>query len=151
MPRLSRLADDGVRFEKHHSVFPTVTRVNASSIATGAYPERHGILGNSVFFPRVEPTRFLDTGQRANLERIHDDQDGVLLTATTLGEALQSSGKTMLVVGAGTSGAAFLLNYKVAGGAIIHTEYALPDALHTRVIATLGPPPPEAHPNDQRN
>ena len=74
MPRLSRLADDGVRFAKHHSVFPTVTRVNASSIATGAYPERHGLLGNAVFFPRVDPTTGLDTSNRDHLLRIQESE-----------------------------------------------------------------------------
>jgi len=151
MPNLHALGQRGVVYTNHHAVYPTVTRVNASSIATGAYPERHGILGNTVFFPRVDAARFLDTAQRAELERIQIDQDGVLLTATTMGEALQANGKTMLAVGAGTSGAAFLLNYKVAGGAIIHTEYARPEPLHARVLAELGPPPPQAHPNDQRN
>ena len=151
MPNLYALGQRGVVYTNHHAVFPTVTRVNASSIATGAYPERHGILGNSVFFPRVDAARFLDTAQRAELERIQIDQDGVLLTATTMGETLQANGKTMLAVGAGTSGAAFLLNYKVAGGAIMHTEYALPEQLHARVLAELGPPPPQANPNDQRN
>ena len=151
MPNLFALGQRGVVYTNHHAVYPTVTRVNASSIATGAYPERHGILGNSVFFPRVDATRFLDTAQRAELERIQADQDGVLLTATTLGETLHANGKTMLAVGAGTTGAAFLLNHKLAGGAIIHTEYALPETLHARVLAELGPPPPQANPNDQRN
>lgn len=151
MPNLFALGQRGVVYTNHHAVYPTVTRVNASSIATGAYPERHGILGNSVFFPRVEATRFLDTAQRADLERIQADQDGVLLTATTLSEALQTSGKTMLAVGAGTSGAAFLLNHKLASGAVIHTEYALPETLQARVLIELGPPPPEGHPNDRRN
>jgi len=151
MPNLHALGQRGVVFTHHHAVYPTVTRVNASSMSTGAYPERHGILGNSVFFPRVDATRFLDTAQRADLERIQADQDGVLLTATTLGEVLQANGKTMLAVGAGTTGAAFLLNHRVSGGAIIHTEYALPEQLHARVIAELGPPPPQAHPNDRRN
>src|SRR5688572_6981859 len=77
MPNLHALAQRGVTFTNHHAVYPTVTRVNASSISTGAYPERHGILGNSVFFPRVDANRFLDTGQRADLERIQLDQDGV--------------------------------------------------------------------------
>ena len=45
---------------------PTVTRVNSASITTGAYPESHGLLGNSVFFPKVEARRFLDTADRAN-------------------------------------------------------------------------------------
>src|ERR1700745_2849277 len=55
MPNLLALGQRGIVFANHHSVFPTVTRVNASSISTGAYPERHGLLGNSVFFPIVDP------------------------------------------------------------------------------------------------
>src|SRR5574339_444204 len=66
MPALTALAKRGVVFNRHHSVYPTVTRVNASSISTGAYPETHGLMGNSVFFPRVEPGAFLDTGDRDN-------------------------------------------------------------------------------------
>ena len=151
MPNLHALAQRGVTFTNHHAVYPTVTRVNASSISTGAYPERHGILGNSVFFPRVDANRFLDTGQRSNLERIQQDQDGVLLTAATLGETLRANGKKMLAVGSGTTGAAFLLNYTISGGAIIHTDYALPATLHERVLAELGPPPAEGRPNDARN
>src|SRR5947208_2454315 len=48
MPNLTALAGRGVVFGRHHSVYPTVTRVNASSFSTGAYPERHGLLGNTV-------------------------------------------------------------------------------------------------------
>jgi predicted AlkP superfamily pyrophosphatase or phosphodiesterase len=151
MPALHALGRKGVVFANHHAVYPTVTRVNASSISTGAYPERHGILGNAVYFPRVQPARFLDTGDRGNLEKIQDDQDGVLLTAATLGEVLQASGRKMLAVGAGTSGAAFLLNPRVAGGAVLHTDFGLPEALHGRVLAELGPAPAAAFPNDPRN
>src|SRR5476651_2557345 len=70
MPRLVKLGQRGIVFNAHHSVFPTVTRVNASSIVTGAYPETHGILGNTVYIPAVDPKKGLDTGQRANLEAI---------------------------------------------------------------------------------
>jgi arylsulfatase A-like enzyme len=151
MPNLHALGQRGVVFTDHHAVYPTVTRVNSSSISTGSYPERHGILGNSVFFPRVEPGRFLDTGQRVDLEKIQADQDGVLLTAPTLGEILQQHGRKLLAVGAGTTGSVFLLNHKVSGGAIIHTEYALPAELQSRITAELGPPPAEGRPNDARN
>lgn len=151
MPNLHALAQRGVTFTNHHAVYPTVTRVNASSISTGAYPERHGILGNSVFFPRVDANRFLDTGQRADLERIQQDQDGVLLTTATLGDTLRANGKKMLAVGSGTTGAVFLLNHTVAGGAVLHTDYALPAPLHQRMLAELGPPPAAGHPNDARN
>jgi predicted AlkP superfamily pyrophosphatase or phosphodiesterase len=151
MPNLYALGQRGVVFTNHHSIYPTVTRLNASSISTGAYPERHGILGNAVFFPRVDATRFLDTGNRENLEKIQAAEDGVLLTATTLGEVLQANGRTMLAVGSGTTGATFLLNHKVAGGALLHTEFAIPDALFQRTTAELGPVPPAGHPNDARH
>ena len=62
MPNLHALGERGVVFGNHHAVFPTVTRVNAASISTGAYPETHGLLGNSEYFPAVDESQFLDTG-----------------------------------------------------------------------------------------
>ena len=88
MPNLTALGKRGVVFNRHHSVYPTVTRVNASSISTGAYPETHGLLGNSVFFPNVDPAKFLDTADRDHLLAIAK-AEGRLLTAPTLGESLQ--------------------------------------------------------------
>jgi len=70
MPRLFRLGRRGVVFSAHHSVIPTVTRVNASSFVTGTYPETHGILGNTIYIPSVDAARGLDTGERENLERV---------------------------------------------------------------------------------
>src|SRR5260221_6012233 len=67
MPNLNAFGRRGIVFTSHHSVFPTVTRVNTSSISTGSYPERHGLLGNSVFFPQIDPTRFLDTSDRSQM------------------------------------------------------------------------------------
>ncbi|MCA9442900.1 MAG: alkaline phosphatase family protein, partial [Candidatus Omnitrophica bacterium] len=57
-------------FENHHSVYPTVTRVNASSFVTGCYPAKHGLMENTVYFPKVNPTGGLSTGSRDNLEKI---------------------------------------------------------------------------------
>src|SRR3977135_4241694 len=70
MPRLFRLGQRGIVFTAHHSVFPTVTRVNASSFVTGAYPETHGLMGNNIYVPSVNATRDLDTGERENLEAV---------------------------------------------------------------------------------
>ena len=41
-----------------------------SSISTGAYPETHGLMGNSVFFPQVDPAKFLDTARSEALLKI---------------------------------------------------------------------------------
>jgi len=150
MPRLVRLGQRGVVFTAHHSVFPTVTRVNAASIATGAYPEAHGLLGNTVFVPSANATRGLDTGSRANLEAIAQS-DGRLLTAPSLGEILQRAGRKVLAVGSGTSGAAFLLNHTVGSGAILHHEYTRPPELAAHVLEKLGPPPAHAMPNAAEN
>ena len=151
MPNLHALGEHGVVFTNHHAVYPTVTRVNAASISTGAYPETHGLMGNAVFFPAVDPTRFLSTSERANLLRIEEAEEGRLLTAPTLGERLQGAGLRMLVASAGSSGSSYLLNHRVAGGGIIHYEYALPEALGEAVQERLGPPPPAAMPNRDRN
>src|SRR5260221_12981696 len=87
MPRLTRLGQRGIVFAAHHSVFPTVTRVNVSSMVTGAYPETHGLLGNTIYIPSANATRGLDTGERENLEAV-ERSEGKLLTAPTLGEIL---------------------------------------------------------------
>ena len=150
MPRLVRLGRRGVFFNAHHSVFPTVTRVNAASLATGAYPEAHGLLGNTVFVPTANATRGLDTGSRANLEAIAQ-ADRPLLTAPSLGEILDKAGRKVLAVGSGTSGAAFLLNHTVGSGAILHHEFTLPQQLASHVLDKLGPSPPGAMPNAARN
>src|SRR5256885_12290277 len=70
MPHLFGLGRRGIVFTAHHSVFPTVTRVNASSIVTGAYPETHGLLGNTIYIPHVDAAHGLDTGERENLEAV---------------------------------------------------------------------------------
>src|SRR5689334_18657236 len=100
MPRLYRLGRRGIVFTAHHSVFPTVTRVNASSFVTGAYPEAHGLLGNTIYIPSVSATRVLDTGERENLEAV-ERADGRLLTAPTLSEILQRGGRKLLGVSSG--------------------------------------------------
>lgn len=150
MPRLTALGRRGVVFNAHHSVFPTVTRVNGASFVTGAYPETHGILGNTIYIPAVNPIKGLDTGSRENLEAVQS-QDGKLLTAPSLGEILEQAGKKLLVVSSGSSGSALMLNHTVGSGAIIHTDFTRPRQLAPRVAGRLGPAPPNAIPNAARN
>lgn len=150
MPNLYALGQRGVVFQHHHSVYPTVTRVNASSISTGSYPATHGLMGNSVFFPAVDPRRFLDTSDRETLLKIDASEKGRLLTAPSLGDILQRAGRTLLVVSSGSGGSAHLLNHTLAG-AILHNEFAHPEALYAEMSAALGPNPPEATPNSAQN
>ena len=151
MPNLYDLGQRGVVMNRHHAVYPTVTRVNAASISTGAYPMAHGLMGNAVFFPEVDPGRFLSTSDRSNLLRVTEAVDGALLTAPTLGETLQAVNRRLLVVSSGSSGSAFLLNHTGAGGGILHYDYGLPSSLHEQALELLGDVPEPGAPNDARN
>jgi len=151
MPNLHALGQRGVVGRNHHSVFPTVTRVNAASIATGCYPARHGLMGNSVYFPEIAPDKKFSTGNAAHLQRIEAATGGHLLTAPSLGELLEARGRKLLAVSSGSSGSAFLLNHKVCGDGILNTELVLPASLQPRVLQILGTAPPEAKPNTACN
>jgi len=47
-PHLSRLAAEAEQFANYRTVFPSCTRVVSASLATGCFPARHGLQGNSV-------------------------------------------------------------------------------------------------------
>jgi arylsulfatase A-like enzyme len=149
MPNLHRLAEKGVRFERHHSVFPTVTRVNAASLVTGAYPESHGLLGNTVYSPEVDAGAGLSTSSRENLVRMQA-AEGRLLDAPDLGSLFADAGKRVLAVSSGSPGSAWLLNHHVQGG-LLHTDFSLPPELEPIVAQRLGEVPPDATPNTARN
>ena len=151
MPHLHALGERGVLARQHHSVFPTVTRVNAASIVTGSYPARHGLMGNEVYFPAIAPDKKFNTGSATDLQRIESATGGHLLTAPSLAEVLEQGGRKMLAVSSGSSGSAFLLNHKSSGGGLIHHQLILPATRRTRVVETLGPVPPDASPNTSRN
>ncbi len=151
MPNLHALSREGVVFEKHHAAFPTVTRVNASTIVTGTYPDRHGIVDNSVYFPGVEPDKTLSTGSKGDLEKIEAHTDGKLLTVETLGEVLARQGKKTGVFSSGSSGSAYLLNHKVSNGVVINNGFILPESLSASLLPRMGETPPDASPNRERN
>ncbi len=49
MPNMFRLKSEGVDFTNSHSLYPTITTVNASAIATGHYIGDTGDFGNSIY------------------------------------------------------------------------------------------------------
>ena len=147
MPHVFSLRQSGSYGMDNHSVFPTVTRVNASSYATGSYPGTHGLLGNTVFFPEVHRTQVLNTGDVNELLRIKDATGNELLTAVSLGELLAKAGASLMVFSSGSSGQAFLQNHTVSGGGVIHPEVIFPSDLKEDVIKTIGNAPASAKPN----
>ena len=70
MPNVYLFSKKGIYGKQHHSIFPTVTRVNASSLSTGCYPGSHGLMGNTVYFPKIKETAGLNTGDADELNKI---------------------------------------------------------------------------------
>ncbi|MCE7063873.1 alkaline phosphatase family protein [Dyadobacter sp. CY326] len=140
MPNLYKFKQKASHGKQHHSVFPTVTRVNSSSYATGSYPGTHGLLGNSIYFPKVSPNKAIGTTYE-ELMKVQESEGGKLLTAVSLGEVLDSAGEKMMVFSSGTTGQAFLQNHKVGNGAIINHELILPESFKAQVMSDIGPMP----------
>jgi arylsulfatase A-like enzyme len=137
-PHLAAFGARGVVGGAHHAIVPTVTRVNASALVTGAGPSRHGILDNTIFLPAVDSARVLDTGNGAVMERADSILEHRLLTVPTLPDLLAARGLRMAVASSGSSGSAFLL--AGAGRApLVNTTMVRPRALETVVTQRLGP------------
>jgi predicted AlkP superfamily pyrophosphatase or phosphodiesterase len=151
-PTLWRLRAEGVEFTDGHAVFPTVTRVNAATLATGAQPGTHGIVGNQMYVPGVEPRRAFDTGNHAHLRRLDELSGGRVLSTPTLAERLQARGLRLAGVSSGSTGSGFLLNPRAPAGvgALVNGYFdpgrtaAYPDRVSQAILAKFGPPPAKA-------
>ena len=113
-PNLHGFLAEGSRFAESRSVFPSATRVNATSMATGATPAVHGIVANMFHDPRIFGGRLVHTGEAAHLEAGETAYGGRLVTATTMGDAVAAAGGKVAVVSTGSGGTTRLLNPRVA-------------------------------------
>src|SRR3984957_4369848 len=66
-PNLFRMAREGVRFDRHHSIFPTLTMVNATALATGAPPGVNGLEGNNFY---LSPSPEIPKGEVVSAEGV---------------------------------------------------------------------------------
>jgi predicted AlkP superfamily pyrophosphatase or phosphodiesterase len=148
-PTLFRLRTEGVEFTNSHAVFPTVTRVNAATIATGLQPGTHGIVGNQIYAPAVDPKRAFDTGNFKNLQALDRVSGGRLMMGPTLGERLRAHGLTLAGVSSGSTGSSFLLNPRAPSGVgVLVNGYfdpgetvAYPLEASEAILAKFGPAP----------
>ncbi len=148
-PNLWRLRTEGVDFPNSHSVFPTVTRVNATAIATGTYPGHNGIVGNTLYVRAVDPNHAFGNDDHVNLLRLDAVTGGGMVLAKTLGEILQERGKQLAAVSSGSSGSALLTNPRAPQGVgVLVNGYwepgvriAFPPAVNENVLRRFGAAP----------
>ncbi len=149
MPNLFKLQQEGVKFTNSHASIPTVTRVNSASLASGSYPEAHGIMSNSIYLKEVNPTGSVSTGNYKNLMKVDSVSNGKLLYVKTIGEILQQNNLQYVAISSGSTGSAYLLNHKVyeGVGTLINSQLnngndpAIPYIIGEEIIAQFGNPP----------
>ena len=156
-PHLHRLRKEGVWFENTHAVFPTVTRVNSASLGTGAYPARHGIMGNQIYVPAVDPLRAFNNDNFENLLKLDEASSGRMVTTPGIAELLERGGRKMVVVSSGSTGSALLLAPRAhrGVGTVINGDFspgkkvAYPDAVSDAVLARFGAAPKKGGAKDR--
>src|SRR6185503_14622867 len=114
-PTLHRLRAEGVDFAASHAVVPTVTRVNAATLATGAQPGTSGLL--------LVPTLG---------ERLH--ARGRRLVAVSSG----STGSALLLNPRAVAGVGAVVNGSFDPGKAV----AYPASVSEAILAKIGPAPP---------
>ncbi len=152
-PNLTKLARHGVIFEHHHPVYVSSTEVNGAALATGVYPEKNGVIGNSEFRPQIEPLVKINTAALAAVRKGDAETRGHFLLAPTMAEMLHSHGIATAVAGAKT---VTLLQDRFAGtdnrlGVDIFEGTVLPSGLKAELTNTLGQFPPSALPKKERD
>ncbi len=151
MPNLHAFARGGARLLAHQPVFPTVTRVNATSMVTGSFPGRHGLSGNMSVFPEFDPVRVVNAMEPEFRELLASDVP--VLLAPTLAEVLADHGLEYIATGIGSTGQSFVHHPRgdsLPLGASIHPEYTIPGPLSDEIERRFGPWPAAALPNSAR-
>ena len=105
-PTLWKLAHEGVTFRHHHSVYPTMTYVNGAAMATGAYPNRNGLLANREFRATDRSAKAFETADPEIIKKGDDVTGGKYLALPTVAEIVRGAGRRAVTVG--TKSVAFL-------------------------------------------
>jgi len=150
-PTVFRLRQEGVNYINSHSVFPTVTRVNAAAISTGHYPDVNGLMSNSMFVATVHPNLPFNTGDYRELLKLRDASQGRLLFAPSLAERLRAHGMRFAAVSSGSTGSALLLNHRAPEGVgvLVNGNFdpgkrvAYPDEVNSIILSRFGTAPKE--------
>ncbi len=107
-PNLWALAQRGVFFKKHHAVYMSSTEVNGTALATGALPQRSGIVGNREYRPALSDRRVFDTQDSEFVTKGDALTKGRYIALPTIAAQVQAGGLRTAV--ASTKGVGILLD-----------------------------------------
>ncbi|MDQ6860086.1 MAG: alkaline phosphatase family protein [Verrucomicrobiota bacterium] len=140
-PNLTKLAESGVRFKSHHSVYPSLTSVNATALATGVYPNRSGMISNWAFRPELNGGKLARMDAPETIRKGDEFRGGKYLSVPTIAELVQARGGRTAI--AGTKTASLLHNRKPSseGSVTIFAGKTLPESALAPIVKLLGPIP----------
>ena len=154
-PALWKLAQGGVRFANHHSVYLTATNVNGAAIATGTFPNRNSLLANREFRPGIDPRTPVENAQPQTIEKGDEVTGGKYIATPTIAEIVRGAGRRTAVVG--TKAVAFVhdrhaewTSYSVKNF-VKFAAAPMPAPLREEMVHLLGPFPIEAKNDEPRN
>jgi phosphonoacetate hydrolase len=150
-PNLAKLRDAGTEFAAHHAIVPTVTRVNAATLATGAPPSTHGLPANGFFAYNIEPHEAISIGEGESTARLREAYG--VFNAPTISDIVKAAGGRTAIVSSGTRGSSQMLHPRrtEVGDYILHPTLSTGDEVNF-VADRLGSPMPNAEvPDSPRN
>jgi arylsulfatase A-like enzyme len=154
-PALWKLAQEGVTFQHHHSVYPTATNVNGAAIATGVYPNRNSLLANREFRPAIDAWKAFENAEDPVIKKADQVTGGRYIATPTIAEIVRAAGRTTAIVGA--KAVAFVhdrhaeWNFAAPKNYVKFAAAPMPAALHEETERLLGPFPTNAETNVPRD
>lgn len=109
MPVLTELMENGTRYSNFKSAYPSETRVSMSTLTTGVYPGKHGIVANLMYMPGFKEN-FVQTGNHLHLLSYEEETGEPILMAPTLGDRLNKRGMQLSAAASSSPGASLLWN-----------------------------------------
>jgi predicted AlkP superfamily pyrophosphatase or phosphodiesterase len=148
-PTLWKVAQTGVTFRNHHSVYPSATIVNGTALMTGVYPNHSGILANHVYRADIEGRRSIDVENAGVVRKGDELSAGKYVAAPTIAELLHERGQRSAIATAKTVGLLFDRHAESRHGQNIFAGDGLPKDAISSLVKTLGGFPPAAQPADR--
>jgi len=143
-PTLWKLAQSGVTFRKHHSVYPSATIVNGTAINTGAYPDESGILANHDYLPGIAANKSIDVENPAVVRRGDELMGGKYIRVPTVAELIHGQGGQTAIATAKTVG--LLFDRHTSSGTDIFAGESLARDAVGAITKNLGSFPPANEP-----
>jgi arylsulfatase A-like enzyme len=148
-PALWKLAQDGVTFRNHHSVYPSATVVNGTAIVTGDYPNRSGILANHDYLSRIDAKRSIDAENAGVVRRGDELSANKYIAVQTIAELLHQHGQKTAIATAKTVGLLFDRHAESRYGQDIFAGESLPPNAIDSMVKALGAFPPATQPAER--